>query len=54
VVFDLAWVMEQPPGAIEDASLHMVAAKQPRVPHLAGELNEAETRAIVEYLRALP
>lgn len=54
VVFDVRYMAEEPPDAIDNASLHMVAAKRPRMPHLAGELNEAEARAIVEYLRALP
>jgi mono/diheme cytochrome c family protein len=54
VVFDRAYVAEEPPSAIEESSLHMVATKQPRMPHLGGDLTEADTRAIIEYLRALP
>jgi len=54
VVFDAAYVASLQPGELEDASTHMVVTKEPRMPHLAGELSEGETRAIVEYLRSLP
>ncbi|HWP67290.1 MAG TPA: c-type cytochrome [Candidatus Limnocylindria bacterium] len=54
VTFDRAYLASLEPGELENAASHMVLAKQPRMPHLASELSEAETRAIVEYLRALP
>jgi mono/diheme cytochrome c family protein len=54
VVFDAAYLAAVAPGELEDEATHMVLAKEPRMPHLAGQLNEAEARAIVEYLRSLP
>jgi len=54
VVFDAAYLADLEPGELEDAATHMVLTKEPRMPHLGGELNESEARAVVEYLRTLP
>jgi hypothetical protein len=54
MVFDAAYLASLQPGELEDAATHMVLTKEPRMPHLAGEVSEGEARAIVEYLRTLP
>ena len=54
VAFDAEYFERLRPRELENACTHMVLSKTPRMPHFGAELSEAETRKIVEYLRALP
>jgi mono/diheme cytochrome c family protein len=51
VVFDRAYFHQRDPEEIRHAVWHMVGEHKPVMPHFRWNLSEAETRAIVEYLK---
>lgn len=54
VVFDRRYFARTPENVVRERVRHMVRQKTTRMPHFAVVLDEAQARAIVEYLRGLP
>jgi mono/diheme cytochrome c family protein len=54
VVFDAAWLARTTRQERETAVWHMLGSERPQMPHLAEQLDAAEVRAIVVWLRQQP
>ena len=54
VVFDATYFSHVDAQDLQTAIWHMLDEKKPRMPHFAPLLDEAQTEAIVDYLRAAP
>lgn len=54
VVFDATYFSHVDAQDLQTALWHMLDEKKPRMPHFAPLLDEAQTEAIVDYLRAAP
>jgi mono/diheme cytochrome c family protein len=52
VVFDRAYLKAQDPETLRRNVFHMLEWAEPAMPHFERALSEAQTRAIIEYLRA--
>jgi mono/diheme cytochrome c family protein len=53
VTFDAGFVARHDPDQLRATIWHMVADAEPRMPHYAVTLSDAQARAIVEYLQSL-
>ena len=54
VVFDATYFSHVDAQDLQTAISHMLDEKKPRMPHFAPLLDDAQTEAIVDYLRAAP
>jgi len=53
VVFDRAYFASRDPEAVRASAWHMLDSERLAMPHLRKSLSEAQTRAILEYVRGL-
>ena len=54
ILFDAAYFTRHDSEALRASAWHMVQQHRPSMPHFRSTLNEAQARAIVEYLKQLP
>ncbi len=54
ITFDSEYIQKVDPIRFRESIWHMLRLQKPSMPHFRKQITEAETRAILDYLRSLP